>query len=380
MSSLGGDAHGLSAEHTMDCRRTRTSRTLRFLRFDWHTLPGTPAAQQRIAFTLVELLVVIAIIGVLVALLLPAVQAAREAARRNQCLNNLKQIVIAAHNYENAKKVFPMGYLGPWDLNNNGFNDANEGPGSDKWRYSNIGMLPFLLPYMEYGDVYDRLDARMMRQDTKKVPGVINNGYWIYGGANPQSWAMVFAQIPSFLCPSAPSDEPEGGSVDSTITLEDGEEAFVSWTGRIFVNEKGHGQSDYVGVSGAYGEIPSKREWIGIFVNRKIHGFKHITDGTAKTFMFGENQGGLAGQPLLGHQNPYVGIAWIGAEGWPLMHGLSTAPDASIEQFSSTHPGVVHFARADGSVQGVSDTTDQVTLNRLAAMADGEVASEGSTP
>jgi hypothetical protein len=264
-----------------------------------------------------------------------------------------------------------MGYLGPWDLNGNGWNDPDEGPGSDHWRYSNIGMLPFLLPYLEDSGIYDRLDKRLLRQHTNKRPGEVYGGYWLLAASNPESWAMVFAHIPTFVCPSAPSGDPDGGSVDSTITLEDGEGAYVSWTGRMFINEKGHGQSDYVGVSGAFGQIPSRREGMGIFVNRKIHGFRHITDGTAHTLMFGENQGGLAGQPLLGHPNPYVGIAWIGAEGWPVMHGLSTAPDASIEQFSSTHPGVVHFARADGSVAGLNETIDDDTLRRLAGMADG---------
>jgi prepilin-type N-terminal cleavage/methylation domain-containing protein len=324
---------------------------------------------RRRAFTLVELLVVIAIIGILVALLLPAIQAAREAARRTQCVNNLKNIVIAAHNYENAKREFPMGYLGPWDLNGNGYNDPSEGPGSDKWRYSNIGMLPFLLPYMEYAEIYDRLDDFLLRLDTAKQPGVIYAGYWM---ASQQSWAMSFAQVPSFLCPSANNEEPDGGSVDSTITLENGGEAYVSWTGRFFMTEKGHGQSDYVGVSGGYGEIPSKREWLGIFPNRKLHTFRHITDGASNTLMFGEHHGGLAGQPLLGHSNPYVGISWIGAEGFPVMFGLSTAADASIDQFNSYHPGIVHFARADGSVEGIQEDIDLETLQDMAGMADGD--------
>jgi len=332
--------------------------------------------KQRQGFTLVELLVVIAIIGVLVALLLPAVQAAREAARRSQCSNNLRQIALAAQNYESAKGVFPMGYSGPWDKDGNGWNTPsgpNEGLGSDSWKYANIGMLQFLLPYIELQTIYDRLEPKTLAQNLEKDP--LERGYWFYANSNPDSWAMVFARIPSFLCPSAPDGEPEGGSVDSVLTMEEGDEAWVSWTGRIFLNEKGHGQTDYVGVSGAFGQAPSKRDAMGIFVNRRIHGFRHITDGTANTLMFGENQGGLAGFPRFGIENPYTGVQWFGAEGWPVMHGLSSGRDARIDQFNSTHPGIVHFAFADASVTAIGEDIEQETLERLAGMADGQIIS-----
>lgn len=98
---------------------------------------------SRQGFTLVELLVVIAIIGILVGLLLPAVQQIREAARRTQCLNNLKQLGLAAHNYESAFKRFPPGYLGATPL-----------PG-DYSQNSNIGHLVHLLPYVEQQAIYD---------------------------------------------------------------------------------------------------------------------------------------------------------------------------------------------------------------------------------
>ena len=99
------------------------------------------------AFTLIELLVVIAIVGVLVALLLPAVQNAREAARRLACTSNLKQISLAALNYESVHRRFPIGFLGPWDANGNGLNDTAEAPASWQWDFANIGMLPVLLRF-----------------------------------------------------------------------------------------------------------------------------------------------------------------------------------------------------------------------------------------
>ena len=89
--------------------------------------------------------------------------------------------------------------------------------------------------------------------------------------------------------------------------------------------------------------------------------------------MFGENQGGLAGQPLLGHDDPYMGITWIGAESFPVMHALSTSSDAGIEQFSTNHPGVVHFGLADGSARGLNESIEDNTLRNLAGMADRQV-------
>jgi prepilin-type N-terminal cleavage/methylation domain-containing protein len=312
-------------------------------------------------FTLVELLVVIAIIGILIALLLPAIQAAREAAKRTQCANNLRQISIAALSYESSQKVFPIGYLGPWGENQ---------PFGNPWDWPNVGMLPFLLPQLEEMPVYERLDDRLLRQEVRRDPSFRYQGYWAMGG---QSWAMVFAKIPTFMCPSVPDEQPEGRVVDCTLTREDADGAFIAFTGRFFASEIGHGRSTYVGVSGGYGEAPSGKKWVGIFRNRAMVGFNQITDGASNTLMFGEHHGGRAGRTILNVPNAYVGIAWIGTEGWPVFHGLSTSPDASINQFNSFHPNIVHFARADASVSGLSVDIELRSLLRLAGMADGEV-------
>ncbi len=106
---------------------------------------------RRGAFTLVELLVVITIIGILIALLLPAVQAAREAARRTQCSNNLKQIGLAAHNFEQANGRFPPGYLGPIPQSN------STSAAEFSTQVQQMGCLSFLLPFMELSNVGDLL-------------------------------------------------------------------------------------------------------------------------------------------------------------------------------------------------------------------------------
>jgi prepilin-type N-terminal cleavage/methylation domain-containing protein len=309
-------------------------------------------------FTLVELLVVVAIIGVLIALLLPAVQAAREAARRSQCQNNLRQIAAATLNYESRQKVFPIGYLGPW----------GDRPFGGAWDWPNIGMLPFILPEIESGAVYDRLDRRLLRQETEKEVGFPYRGYWAVGS---QSWAMSFARIPAFICPSVPEDEPSGGYIDTVQVRERDGEAVIVFAAR---EEKGHGRSTYVGVSGGFGELPAGRKWVGIFRNRVQVGYKNITDGAANTLLYGEHHGGRVGSIVVetGVPNAYMGINWMGALGWPVMHGLSTNPDSSYNQFNSFHGSVVHFAKADGSVTALGVSIGNELLRRLAGMADGE--------
>src|SRR5437868_8686587 len=112
------------------------------------TMSRKPCARRR-AFTLIELLVVIAIIGVLVGLLLPAVQKIREAANRTSCANNLKQLGLACHNYQSAHGRLPPGYLGPIP------NEQEFGPNLDGIQHA--GLLVYLLPYIEEDNLYRQL-------------------------------------------------------------------------------------------------------------------------------------------------------------------------------------------------------------------------------
>src|SRR5438876_3904847 len=160
-----------------------------------------PHSLRRAAFTLVELLVVMAIIAVLIGLLLPAVQKVREAAARIKCSNNLKQIGLAAHNYESAYLKLPPGYIGsnpnvdyplPGHLSENGVSGPNA-----HW----TGSLVLLLPYYEQDNIYRQL--RTMTDSS------YHGAWW---ETNPD-WTLAHGKIPLLLCPSDPANP---GDLDGT--------------------------------------------------------------------------------------------------------------------------------------------------------------------
>lgn len=149
----------------------------------------------RRGFTLVELLVVIAIIGVLVALLLPAVQAAREAARRSQCTNNLKQIGLAIHNYHDVYAGFPLPYVGLY-----GF-QAPPNDDGDNWEFNYHSFTEFILPYMDQLTVYNQINFQVANFD-----GTGSTSFRGHTGASGNAVAISTA-IPTFVCPSAPRED-----------------------------------------------------------------------------------------------------------------------------------------------------------------------------
>jgi len=310
------------------------------------------AATKR-GFTLVELLVVIAIIGILVALLLPAIQAAREAARRSQCSNNLKNLALGLHNFHDSKKHFPSGFdKGSWFVPVWG------------WSYHS-------LPYIEESALHDQLAAGGTDRN-RTLAEVFTDAAAKGGLGSPEAKALQ-TSLAVFRCPSDLSPELlpnyEGGTAsgyrlrpfDSTTPPPPGgsAEAFQPST------------SNYVGSRGFFYErICHPGTGIGcdntgIFYNDSHVEIKHITDGTSKTFLLGERDDrcdsatwvGMVSPPDVNHKRGYFLTAvtfWVLNQ--PELDKSQTTVFRGCDAgFSSVHPGGAFFAMADASVRFISD-------------------------
>jgi prepilin-type N-terminal cleavage/methylation domain-containing protein len=299
----------------------------------------------RAAFTLVELLVVITIIAILIALLLPAVQQAREAARRAQCANHLKQLGLAALNFEHVYGRFPPGYLGPLPA-------APVPPYNAQF----AGCIAHVLPYTELSNIFDLLDTDKALYNSISVLEVARTGvpYW----GRVQAWTMAQAKIGTFICPSdIPYEKHDPFAMINIFHDSSG----TTMLATSFSGGDGEplGRTNYLGVAGYLGHTnqPAFDFWQGVFWNRSKIAFRDIPDGSSHTLLFGEVMGG--------ELNSYTWFsAGIMATGW----GLSE--DAGWWQFGSYHPRVVQFCLADGSVVGLDKATDFETYNRLGAIAD----------
>lgn len=348
------------------------------------------AMRRHRGFTLVELLVVIAIIGILIALLLPAVQAAREAARRSQCSNNLKQFGLALHNYHDTNKRFPSG----------GGPDAINTPGQTTYNsWECWGGIAGMLPYLEQSALYDRCDWNYYWNDTASGNRVVAD-----------------TLIASFNCPSDPGFMVDYGNMGSiSYCLSHG--PATSWS------------------VGGRGEA-------GLFERLAWHKMATIKDGTSNSIamsecMMGQNQGqwstvkrdpsyrvvvgsALTQSPQIGASNrsftnSAVDIAtintyynnclstydsgggwhddsdqqgrfWVGARTWwasycTTLIGPNAGPGCDqddsvtivdVKEASSYHPGGALYLKADGSVSFASETIDQAIWIALGTIKGGE--------
>ncbi len=307
-------------------------------------------------FTLVELLVVIAIIGILIALLLPAVQAAREAARRMQCTNNLKQVGLALHNYAQALRSFPPGCIvsvgGP-----SAFDPWGEAAQTSTGSHGTSWMLQ-ILPFMEQASAHKQ---------------------WSFATSVTGNAAIAQLDMPGFYCPSRRN---EVRSEDQPRLRN------TSWQG---------GGNDYGGCAGGgrtFTESGNKPfvasaadTWqnslrSGMFIPNKAARFNAVQDGTSSTIMTGELQ-------RLTGTTSSTPPAQQSQDGWPV-GGSATLFSTTDHDWGSTYPGGMNnnyfespgsrhsgganFGMADGSVHFLSENIDRQLFRLLGSMADGEPA------
>ncbi|MFH1267625.1 MAG: DUF1559 domain-containing protein [Planctomycetota bacterium] len=272
--------------------------------------------KPRFAFTLVEMLVVIAIIGILIALLLPAVQVAREAARRTQCKNRLKQIGLAMHNYHDALQSFTPGYI------------------SNNLREEEWGWPVFLLPYMERGPMYGEL--------------AINDRRLVELLADPSTFVRSIVQTPlaEYRCPS----DRTADLLPQDLRPFDGVGAGPNFEPAT---------SNYMGVCGLFDRAGGLENNGVLYANSAIS-IKEIPDGTSYTFFVGERDRRCGAGTWCGNRDP-LGVSDLGAYyvqgrvSIKLNHPYDQGADSCREGFSSPHAGGGNFLFCDGGVRFIRD-------------------------
>lgn len=285
---------------------------------------------RRSAFTLVELLVVIAIIGILVSLLLPAVNSAREAARRMQCSNQMRQLGLAMLTYETAFKWLPPGSVGN----------------------AHHGFFSRILPYIEQGAIYDKLDL--------KVSGHGHSARQIVIG--------------TYVCPSYPYASLVGN--EAPFDYQRGALTTYQCVGGVLI-------SGAKKITSSFGDMP----YNGYFGHTSWKQLKDVRDGTTNTLAIGEFvqrdfKGGVY-QPVPGNMRPWI-LGDNGDNGSYTVKVSGFLPNSKIDRVTdgidfnslpmgSYHPGVTQFVVGDGSVRTVGDGTSLTVYLGVSTIDNGEV-------
>jgi prepilin-type N-terminal cleavage/methylation domain-containing protein len=326
------------------------------------------------AFTLVELLVVIAIIGVLVALLLPAIQAAREAARRTQCANNMKQIGLAVQNYHDSRKELPPSRVAD----------------------GNLTTMALILDYMEQS----------------QVRGLWNNKAGSYGCFYDQSYAARTAAVDAYYCPSQSHETrvvlvaevtgdghshrrndpevpgtaigyygsisdylPVAGSTcqvtldDGTVTAWSNVAPFSAGTAHLLDGPVPQIMRDRLVYDGSGGHVIG---WRG------ATSLKNITDGTSLTLFAGE-VGKATAERVHAYNGDLSPYEWAGFRSPLCQRCDRNTNEGGDSGFGGNHPGVVMFTMCDASVQQISRDTDVNVLDAMSSRDRGEVYDVGGS-
>jgi prepilin-type N-terminal cleavage/methylation domain-containing protein/prepilin-type processing-associated H-X9-DG protein len=271
--------------------------------------------RKRVGFTLIELLVVIAIIAILIGLLLPAVQKVRDAAARSQCQNNLKQLALAAQNYQSAMNTLPPGSCPQTDM----------------------GSLSYMLPFMEQTNIYNMIPQVLFKPNS-------GAGKWWNNGS---SFAAAMYHVKSFECPA------DGNLYNQTVgTFIYLTENGYTLYGYYYPGQPGFGATNYVANAGALGDVsgsgdPYYGQWRGPFYRNSSMSIVQVTDGSSNTLMFGESLGGTNAPG----QSRDFNLAWMGAGALPTAWDL--IDPCGWYSFGSNHTAIINFAFCDGSVHGL---------------------------
>ncbi|MCC9607104.1 DUF1559 domain-containing protein [Blastopirellula sp. JC732] len=296
---------------------------------------------RRKGFTLVELLVVIAIIGILIGLLLPAVQQAREAARRMSCSNQLKQIGLATHNFHDTYKEFPYAVQ-----------DRQVGETTNTYVTGWIQIMPFL----EADAIASRWDPKLTRNST-----VDNDG---------DGWTNALLQkeiIPTYLCPSM--ELPSGA-----LSEDRAPSSYQFCTGTPNIGDFHYAAAGSEPVfNGAI--VPIKKADPAGAYYRDPTKFRDVVDGTSNTFLAGETDFKPAGMPSTSYGSiwSYGYLYGWGSTYYKLNNHAQTS--TVYGAFRSEHPGGAMFTLVDGSVRFVAETIDVDTYDAYGTRSGSEVAS-----